>query len=82
MWQNEPPGEHKAPTARDYETVGYVIAGSAELLIEGQKLLLEAGDSWTVPAGAVHTYRVLTPFTAIEATSPPAQVHDRDEPRT
>ena len=67
--------------ARDYETVGYVLAGRAELHLEGQTLLLEAGDSWVVPAGAEHTYRVLEAFTAVEATSPPAQVHARDEGR-
>jgi hypothetical protein len=32
-----------------------------------------------VPADAEHRYRVLEPFTAIEATSPPAQVHGRDQ---
>jgi hypothetical protein len=53
LWENTPPGEPKRATARDYETVGYVIAGRAELRIEA--------------------------FTAVEATSPPAQVHGRDE---
>ncbi|HAX79370.1 MAG TPA: cupin domain-containing protein, partial [Cyanobacteria bacterium UBA11372] len=28
---------------------------------------------------ASHTYKILEPFTAVEATSPPAQVHGRDE---
>jgi quercetin dioxygenase-like cupin family protein len=71
LWENEPPGERKPPTARDYETVGYVIRGRAELYIEGQMILLEAGDSWVVPRGASHAYKVLEPFTAVEATCPP-----------
>jgi quercetin dioxygenase-like cupin family protein len=75
LWEKERSGA-KEPTARDYETVGYVIEGMAELEIEGQLLRLEAGDSWLVPAGARHTYRILEPFTAVEATSPPAHVHD------
>ncbi|HEY8567061.1 MAG TPA: cupin domain-containing protein [Beijerinckiaceae bacterium] len=79
LWRDEEPGEDKAPARRDYETVGYVIAGRAELLIEGQTLKLEPGDSWLVPPGAEHTYRILETFTAVEATSPPAQVHGRDE---
>ena len=79
LWENEQPSEDKPPTARDYETVGYVINGRAELHIEGQKILLEPGDSWVVPKGANHTYKILEPFTAVEATSPPAQVHGRDE---
>lgn len=79
LWEREPPGEAGPQTARDYETVGYVIEGRAELHLEGQMLLLEPGDSWTVPRGASHSYRILEPFTAVEATSPPAAVHGRDE---
>lgn len=79
LWEDEQPGESKPPTQRDYETVGYVIKGRAELHLEGQMVLLEAGDSWLVPKGASHTYKILEPFTAVEATYPPAQVHGRDE---
>jgi quercetin dioxygenase-like cupin family protein len=79
LWAAEPAGDAKAPSARDYETVGYVITGRAELRLEGQTLMLEAGDSWLVPPGAEHSYTILEPFTAIEATAPPAQVHGRDE---
>jgi len=56
-----------------------VIAGRAELTLEGQTLRLEPGDAWLVPAGAAHAYRILEPFTAVEATAPPAHVHGRDE---
>jgi quercetin dioxygenase-like cupin family protein len=80
LWQQEQPGEEKPEARRDYETVGYVIAGRAELHIEGQMALLEPGDSWVVPKGAAHTYRILEPFTAVEATYPPAFVHGRDQP--
>lgn len=79
MWENEQPGEPKAPAAREYETVGFVISGRAELHIEGQMVLLETGDSWVIPQGASHTYTILEPFTAVEATYPPAHVHGRDE---
>lgn len=79
LWRDEPPGEPKPATRRDYETVGYAIIGKAELHIEGQVITLEPGSSWLVPKGAEHTYRILEPFTAVEATSPPAQVHGRDE---
>jgi quercetin dioxygenase-like cupin family protein len=79
LWENEPAGEPKPESRRDYETVGYVIAGKAELRLEGQTVLLEAGDSWVVPKGSAHSYRILEPFTAVEATCPPAVVHGRDE---
>ncbi|MGE0699038.1 MAG: cupin domain-containing protein [Hyphomicrobiaceae bacterium] len=78
LWKDEEPQE-KAPSTRDYETVGYVIDGRAELIVEGQTVLLEPGDSWLVPAGAEHSYRIAESFTAVEATSPPAQVHGRDD---
>jgi quercetin dioxygenase-like cupin family protein len=70
LW-DEQPGEQKPLSRRDYETVGYVIRGRAELQLEGQNVRLEAGDSRVVPKGAEHTYRILEPFTAVEATCPP-----------
>jgi quercetin dioxygenase-like cupin family protein len=79
MWENEEPGKAKAETARGYETVGYVIKGRAELRVEGQTVILNAGDSWAVPKNAKHSYKIIETFTAVEATSPPAQVHDREE---
>jgi quercetin dioxygenase-like cupin family protein len=80
LWTKEPGVLRKHPTKRDYETVGYVIAGSAKLELEGQTLNLKPGDSWLVPAGASHQYTIIEPFTAVEATSPPAEVHGRDTP--
>ena len=79
LWENEEPNDDKETRSRDYETVGYVISGKAELELEGQTVSLEAGDSWVVPKGAEHSYKILETFTAIEATSPPAQAHGRDE---
>lgn len=80
LWRDEPPTEGEPQRSRRaYETVGYVIAGRAELEIEGQMVKLEPGDSWTVAEGAEHGYRILEAFTAVEATAPPAQVHGRDE---
>lgn len=80
LWENEPPGELKQETTRDYETVGYVLKGKAELHIEGQTVLLEPGDSWVINKGQHHAYKILEPFSAVEATSPPSLVHDRDHP--
>lgn len=79
LWENELPGQLKPETRRDYETIGYVLAGRAELHLEGQLLLLAPGDSYVVPRGAAHAYKILEPFTAVEATHPPAHIHARDE---
>jgi quercetin dioxygenase-like cupin family protein len=78
LWLDVEPGA-KEPVRRDYETVGYVLKGRAELVLEGQTVRLEPGDSWVVPHGAEHSYRVIETFSAVEATSPPAEVHGRDE---
>jgi quercetin dioxygenase-like cupin family protein len=79
MWENEQPSEAKPAVRRDYETVGYVLAGRAELELEGQRITLEPGDSWVVPKSAAHSYSILEPFTAVEATYPPSYMHGRDE---
>jgi quercetin dioxygenase-like cupin family protein len=78
MWRNEEPADLGTMHSRSYETVGYVISGRAELHSEGQMVTLAAGDSWVVPKGAKHAYKVLEEFTAVEATHPPAQVNERD----
>ena len=79
LWDEEPTQGEKPESRRDYETVGYVISGRAELHVEGQMVILEEGNSWVVPKGASHTYRILERFKAVEATSPPAHAHGRDE---
>ncbi|WP_152048095.1 cupin domain-containing protein [Aureimonas psammosilenae] len=78
LWKDEEPNADKEPSRHSYEVVGYAISGKAELKIEGQTILIEPGDSWLVPADAEHTYRIIETFTAVEATSPPAEVHGRE----
>jgi quercetin dioxygenase-like cupin family protein len=80
LWVQESTKAQKEPSTRNYETVGFVISGRAKLEVEGQIITLSPGDSWLVPKGALHKYTILEPFTAVEATSPPAEVHGRDEP--
>lgn len=80
LWDHEPPSSTEPVSRRDYETLGYVVEGKAELQIEGQRIMLRPGDAWLVPAGTIHSYRILETFTAIEATSPPARVKGRDAP--
>jgi quercetin dioxygenase-like cupin family protein len=79
LWDEVPSDNPKPHATRDYETIGYVIKGRAELEVEGQTVKLEAGDSWVVPKGARHTYRITEPFTAVETTHPPSHVHGRDD---
>ncbi len=78
FWEAKSPDKASNPHRNPYETVGYVISGRAELVSEGQTVLLEPGDSWLVPRDAEHRYNILEPFTAVEATHPPAHAHGRD----
>ena len=78
LWKEEQVSKDVHDSEREYETVGYVIQGRAELHSEGQSISLGPGDSWLVPKGAKHHYQIVEPFTAIEATSPPAEIHGRD----
>jgi quercetin dioxygenase-like cupin family protein len=78
LWDEEPRESKKSHT-RDYETIGYVISGRAELHSEGQIVTLNPGDSWVVPRGAEHTYKILEHFKAVEVTHPPAAIHGRDD---
>ncbi len=34
------------------------------------------------PKGSEHNYKVLEPFTAVEATHPPAELHGREDGQT
>lgn len=79
LWDTKGTAHKPEEVAREYETVGYVIEGSAELDLEGQRIRLESGDSWVVPKGARHTYHIKDHFKAVEATHPPSFVHARDE---
>ncbi len=78
LWDKVEAGHASTPVRRDYETVGYVIAGTAELVVEGSTVTLQPGSSWIVPKGAEHSYRIHDAFTAIEATHPPAEDQRRD----
>lgn len=71
-WRDELPGEPKPSTVRDYDTVGFVLEGRANLHCDGEIVALAKGDSYLVPKGVAHTYEILERFSAIEATSPPA----------
>ncbi|MEO0768582.1 MAG: cupin domain-containing protein [Cyanobacteria bacterium J06649_4] len=74
LWDEQPgDGEQKNSAPRNYETVGYVLKGKAELTVEGKSIVLEPGVSWTVPEGSEHSYKILEPFRAVEATHPSAR---------
>ncbi len=52
--------------SREYETLGYVISGSAVLTVGDEEVELGIGDSWRVPAGAKHRYTIKETLKAVE----------------
>ena len=52
LWNEAPgDGQQKSSKARNYETLGYVLEGKAELTVEDKTITLEPGTSWAVPEG-------------------------------
>ncbi len=54
-----PPHHHQAQW-------GVILEGEAELTINGQAKIYRRGDSYTIPAGAVHSIRILSPMKALD----------------
>lgn len=78
QWR-EDPGGFSQSHCRDYETVGFLLRGVIQIELDGGTATIKAGDSWLVPEGAPHRYRVVEPIVAVEATSPPACFGEHDE---
>ena len=74
LWHNEQPDTAGSGDMHqhDYETLGYIISGRAELSVNDQKIMLEAGDSYCVPSNTPHMFRILETLTAVESTTPSA----------
>ncbi len=53
------------------DQVGYVIYGRLELTINGQTCVCEAGTSYAVPGGVLHSARALIDCLVIDTFSPP-----------
>lgn len=52
------------------EQSGYVISGKYELGIEGDKVLIEKGDSYSIPADMAHSLSVIQPGEVIDVFTP------------
>ena len=78
LWR-EPAGTEGQPHTRPYETVGYVVSGRVEITVGESTVVCGAGDSYLVPDGAERHYAITEDLVAVEATSPPARVNDRDD---
>ncbi|AWT36326.1 cupin [Deinococcus arenae] len=70
LWHREEPNADKPEHTHEYETLGYVIEGRVDLIVNGETVSLQPGDSYHVPAGTPHTFRVTETLTAVEVTTP------------
>ncbi len=59
--------------AHSNEQAGYCVRGRFELTIAGESTLIEPNDSYVIPAGATHSYRILEDSLAVEVFSPPRE---------
>ena len=78
LWK-EAAGEGGEAHTRPYETLGYVVSGRVEIHLGDDTITCGAGDSYLVPEGTERRYTILADLVAVEATSPPARVDDRDD---
>ena len=54
-----PPGTYFPPHTHDVDKIDAVLAGRFRMTVEGQQVVLEAGDCLTVPRGVVHSAEVV-----------------------
>lgn len=62
-------GQHRHP----HEQVGYCLEGRFELTVDGEPLLIEPDDSYAIPGGAPHSYKILEHSLAVEVFAPPRE---------
>ena len=60
------PGPAEIPPHHHQAQWGVMLDGEAELTVEGNILLLRRGVSYFIPAGAVHSVRVITFMKALD----------------
>ncbi|WP_034386887.1 cupin domain-containing protein [Deinococcus sp. YIM 77859] len=72
LWLREEPNADKPERSQPYETLGYVIEGRMDLIVNGETVSLGPGDSYRVPRNTPHTFRIKETLTAVEVTAPPA----------
>lgn len=67
--QGQEVGTHQHP----HEQAGYCLQGRFELTIDGVPQTVEPDDSYLIPGGVPHSYRILEDAQAIEVFSPPRE---------
>ncbi len=71
FFTTEGPGE--IPAHQHQAQWGVMLEGEAELTIDGSKQTLRRGDAYFIPAGAVHSIRILSPMKALDFFNEPSR---------
>jgi len=66
-------GQEVGTHAHPNEQVGYCVQGRFELTIAGESTLIEPDDTYVIPSGVSHSYRILEDSLAVEVFSPPRE---------
>jgi quercetin dioxygenase-like cupin family protein len=53
-----------------HEQTGMMISGKLRFVVDGKAIDVEAGDSWCLPGGSVHSAEALADSVVIEVFSP------------
>jgi quercetin dioxygenase-like cupin family protein len=59
--------------AHPHEQVGYLVEGQVEMTIDGEKNILDKGDSYYAPSNVPHGVYTLKPSIIIDTFSPPRE---------
>lgn len=69
-----PPGQSSAPHTHDHESVGYLVSGRAQTVVDGVTYDLNPGDGFRHPEGVVHNMQALDEGAVwLEIKSPPTR---------
>lgn len=66
-------GNYASPHQHPHEQSGYVISGRYELVIGADKYEMTAGDTYAIPGGQIHSFRVLEAGEVVDVFTPPRE---------
>ncbi|MCD8147801.1 MAG: cupin domain-containing protein [Clostridiales bacterium] len=66
-------GNYASPHQHPHEQCGYVISGRYTLTVGEEAYELTAGDTYAIPGGQIHSFRVLEAGEVVDVFTPPRE---------
>ncbi|MCD8190605.1 MAG: cupin domain-containing protein [Clostridiales bacterium] len=66
-------GNYASPHRHPHEQCGYVISGRYTLTVGAAAYELTAGDTYAIPGGMLHSFRVLEAGEVVDVFTPPRE---------